>query len=74
VHFDNITTKLNKLSYKLNYNHYDLMFVAQKGCTRIYKRVTIHKFDELATKIVVVMTANHKDYVLVSQRIIVYIF
>ncbi|EPS64230.1 ribonucleoside-diphosphate reductase, partial [Genlisea aurea] len=71
VHFDKITARVKKLSYGLNSEHCDPIFVSQKVCAGVYKGVTTSQLDELAAETAAAMTANHPDYASLAARIAV---
>ncbi|XP_019177264.1 PREDICTED: ribonucleoside-diphosphate reductase large subunit-like isoform X4 [Ipomoea nil] len=71
VHFDKITARLKKLSYRLSPDHCDPVLVAQKVCAGVYKGVTTSQLDELAAETAAAMTTNHPDYASLAARIAV---
>uniref|UniRef100_A0A7S0RKH5 Ribonucleoside-diphosphate reductase n=1 Tax=Pyramimonas obovata TaxID=1411642 RepID=A0A7S0RKH5_9CHLO len=71
VHFDKITSRINKLSYGLNSEFCDPVLVAQKVTAGVYRGVTTSELDELAAEQAASMTSMHPDYALLAARIAV---
>mmetsp|Transcript_36659 Transcript_36659/g.61793 ORF Transcript_36659/g.61793 Transcript_36659/m.61793 type:complete len:829 (+) Transcript_36659:123-2609(+) len=71
VHFDKITSRINKLSYGLNAEFCDPVLVAQKVTAGVYRGVTTSELDELAAEQAASMTSMHPDYALLAARIAV---
>ncbi|KAJ2858508.1 ribonucleotide-diphosphate reductase subunit rnr1, partial [Coemansia erecta] len=71
VHFDKITTRINKLSYGLDTNYVDSASVAQKVITGVYQGVTTVELDNLAAETAAYMTVQHPDYAILAARIAV---
>ncbi|KAJ2611249.1 ribonucleotide-diphosphate reductase subunit rnr1 [Coemansia sp. RSA 1804] len=71
VHFDKITTRINKLSYGLDTNYVDSAAVAQKVITGVYQGVTTVELDNLAAETAAYMTVQHPDYAILAARIAV---
>lgn len=66
VRFDEITTRIRKLSYGLSPEHCDLVLVAQKVCASVKKGITTTQLDDLAAETAAAMTADHPHYATVS--------
>ncbi|KAJ1766341.1 ribonucleotide-diphosphate reductase subunit rnr1 [Coemansia sp. RSA 1843] len=71
VHFDKITTRINKLSYGLDTNYVDSAAVAQKVISGVYQGVTTVELDNLAAETAAYMTVQHPDYAILAARIAV---
>ncbi|KFK23971.1 hypothetical protein AALP_AAs44858U000100, partial [Arabis alpina] len=68
VEFDQITARLEKLSYGLRS---DIALVAEKVCAGVYNGVTTSQLDELAADTAAAMSCDHPDYATLAARIAV---
>ncbi|CAI5446398.1 unnamed protein product [Caenorhabditis angaria] len=71
VHFDKITSRIQKLSYGLNMDFVDPVAVAIKVISGLYKGVTTVELDNLAAETAASMTTQHPEYALLAARIAV---
>uniref|UniRef100_A0A1I7U1P9 Ribonucleoside-diphosphate reductase large subunit n=1 Tax=Caenorhabditis tropicalis TaxID=1561998 RepID=A0A1I7U1P9_9PELO len=71
VHFDKITSRIQKLSYGLNMEFVDPVAVAIKVISGLYKGVTTVELDNLAAETAASMTTQHPEYALLAARIAV---
>ncbi|KAJ1958119.1 ribonucleotide-diphosphate reductase subunit rnr1 [Dipsacomyces acuminosporus] len=69
VHFDKITSRINKLCYGLDTNYVDSAAVAQKVISGVYQGVTTVELDNLAAETAAYMTVQHPDYATLAARI-----
>ncbi|CAI2348455.1 unnamed protein product [Caenorhabditis sp. 36 PRJEB53466] len=71
VHFDKITSRIQKLSYGLNMDFVDPVAVAIKVISGLYKGVSTVELDNLAAETAASMTTQHPEYALLAARIAV---
>src|ERR1700712_3699117 len=71
VHFDKITSRIQRLCYGLNSDFVDPVTVAQKVCSGVYKGVTTAELDELSAETAAHLMSLHPDYGLLAARIAV---
>lgn len=71
VHFDKITSRIEKLCYGLNTEFVDPVLVCQKVCMGVYKGVTTSELDELAAETAANLSSVHPDYGLLAARVAV---
>ncbi|KAK5981720.1 Ribonucleoside-diphosphate reductase large subunit [Trichostrongylus colubriformis] len=71
VHFDKITARIQKLSYRLNMDYVDPVLVAMKVIGGLYKGVSTVELDNLAAETAASMTTQHPDYAILAARIAV---
>ncbi|XGW13395.1 hypothetical protein V3C99_000041 [Haemonchus contortus] len=71
VHFDKITARIQKLSYRLNMDYVDPVLVAMKVIAGLYKGVSTVELDNLAAETAASMTTQHPDYAILAARIAV---
>ncbi|CAJ0929802.1 unnamed protein product, partial [Mesorhabditis belari] len=71
VHFDKITSRIQKLSYGLNTDFVDPILVAQKVIAGMYKGVSTVELDNLAAETAASLTTEHPDYAILAARIAV---
>ncbi|KRX90605.1 Ribonucleoside-diphosphate reductase large subunit [Trichinella pseudospiralis] len=71
VHFDKITSRINKLCYGLNMEHIEPILISQKVIAGLYQGVTTVELDNLAAEISATMTTKHPDYAILAARIAV---
>ena len=69
VHFDKITSRINKLCYGLDPNHVDATIVSQKVVQGVYPGVTTIELDELAAQTAASCATKHPDFSLLAARI-----
>ncbi|MFH4977936.1 hypothetical protein AB6A40_004645 [Gnathostoma spinigerum] len=69
VHFDKITSRIEKLCYGLNPEYVDHIEVAQKVIAGLYRGVTTVELDNLAAETAADMTTRHPDYAILAARI-----
>lgn len=70
VHFDKITSRIEKLCFGLN-ELVDPIEVAQKVCLGVYPGVRTSQLDELAAETAAHMITKHPDFGLLAARIAV---
>ncbi|XP_064481787.1 ribonucleoside-diphosphate reductase large subunit-like [Ornithodoros turicata] len=71
VHFDKITSRIQKLCYGLNADYIDPCLIAQKVINGLYPGVTTTELDNLAAETAATMTTKHPDYAILAARIAV---
>lgn len=71
VHFDKITSRIQKLCYGLNSEFVDPAEIAMKVITGLYPGVTTVELDNLAAETAATMTTRHPDYAILAARIAV---
>jgi ribonucleoside-diphosphate reductase subunit M1 len=71
VHFDKITSRLEKLTYNLNQAHIWPQSITQKVIGSIYHGVTTVELDNLAAETAAQMAVIHPDYGILAARIAV---
>ena len=69
VHFDKITSRINKLCYGLDPQHVDATFVSQKVVQGVYPGVTTIELDELAAQTAASCATKHPDFSTLAARI-----
>lgn len=69
VHFDKITSRINKLCYGLNPEHVDAAVISQKVVQGVYPGVTTVELDELAAQTAASMATQHPEYSILAARI-----
>ena len=69
VHFDKITSRINKLCYNLDPVHVDAAIVSQKVIQGVYPGVTTFELDELAAQTAASCATKHPDFSLLAARI-----
>ena len=69
VHFDKITSRINKLCYNLDPVHVDAAIVSQKVVQGVYPGVTTIELDELAAQTAASCATKHPDFSLLAARI-----
>ena len=69
VHFDKITSRINKLCYGLDPVHVDAAFVSQKVVQGVYPGVTTIELDELAAQTAASCATRHPDFSILAARI-----
>ncbi|XP_063240455.1 ribonucleoside-diphosphate reductase large subunit [Bacillus rossius redtenbacheri] len=69
VHFDKITSRIQKLCYGLNMDFVIPPAVTQKVISGLYSGVTTVELDNLAAETAATMTTKHPDYALLAARI-----
>ena len=71
VHFDKITSRIQKLCYNLNMDYIDPPLITVKVINGIYSGVTTVELDNLAAEIAATLTTHHPDYAILAARIVV---
>ncbi|KAI9477069.1 ribonucleotide reductase [Zychaea mexicana] len=71
VHFDKITSRINKLCSNLDSKFIDPPQIAQKVVTGMYQGITTVELDNLAAETAAYMTTTHPDYAILAARIAV---
>ena len=71
VHFDKITSRIQKLCYNLDMDYIDPPAITLKVITGLYAGVTTVELDNLAAEIAATMTTQHPDYAVLAARIVV---
>jgi len=69
VHFDKITSRIEKLCYGLNMDFVDAPAITQKVINGLYPGVSTVELDNLAAETAATMTTKHPDYALLAARI-----
>jgi ribonucleoside-diphosphate reductase alpha subunit len=69
IHFDKITSRIERLCYNLDRNHVDPISITMKVIGGIYSGIKTRELDNLAADICSTMT--HPDYALLAARIFV---
>ncbi|CAN8006576.1 unnamed protein product [Ixodes hexagonus] len=69
VHFDKITSRIQKLCYGLNMDFVDPCSITQKVINGLYPGVTTVELDNLAAETAATMTTKHPDYAILAARI-----
>jgi len=71
VHFDKITSRIDKLCYGLESDYIDSTAITLKVIAGLYPGVTTVELDNLAAEIAATMTTKHPDYAILAARIAV---
>merc|ERR1719365_178293 len=71
VHFDKITSRIEKLCYGLDMDYIDATQITLKVISGLYTGVTTVELDNLAAEIAATMTTKHPDYAVLAARIAV---
>lgn len=71
VHFDKITSRINKLSYGLARKYVHPVEIAKSVIQGIYDGITTTQLDNLAAETAASMTTVHPDYAILAARIAV---
>ncbi|XP_015608332.1 ribonucleoside-diphosphate reductase large subunit [Cephus cinctus] len=71
VHFDKITSRIEKLCYGLNMDYIDPPAVTFRVISGLYSGVTTVELDNLAAETAATMTTKHADYAILAARIAV---
>uniref|UniRef100_A0A1B6I7L4 Ribonucleoside-diphosphate reductase n=1 Tax=Homalodisca liturata TaxID=320908 RepID=A0A1B6I7L4_9HEMI len=71
VHFDKITSRIQKLCYGLNQDFVDPAEIAMKVISGLYPGVTTVELDNLAAETAATLTTRHPDYAILAARIAV---
>uniref|UniRef100_A0A7S4ADX9 Ribonucleoside-diphosphate reductase n=1 Tax=Pseudo-nitzschia australis TaxID=44445 RepID=A0A7S4ADX9_9STRA len=69
VHFDKITSRIDKLAFGLDTKHVEPPLVAQKVIQGVYPGVTTCELDELAAQTAASFATQHPDYSILAARI-----
>lgn len=71
VHFDKITSRIEKLCYGLNMEFVDPPAITLKVISGLYSGVTTVELDNLAAETAATLTTMHPDYAILAARIAV---
>jgi len=71
VHFDKISSRIQKLCYGLDMDYIDPAAITLKVINGIYSGVTTVELDNLAAETAATMTTAHPDYAILAARIVV---
>lgn len=71
VHFDKITSRIQKLCYGLNMDFLEPTAITMKVINGLYPGVTTVELDNLAAETAATMTTKHPDYAVLAARIAV---
>ncbi|XP_076288192.1 ribonucleoside-diphosphate reductase large subunit-like [Lasioglossum baleicum] len=69
VHFDKITTRLQKLCYNLDVDYVDPTAITLRVISGLYSGVSTVQLDNLAAETAATMTTIHPDYAILAARI-----
>ncbi|XP_014102585.1 ribonucleoside-diphosphate reductase large subunit [Bactrocera oleae] len=69
IHFDKITSRVQKLCYGLNMDFVDPVAITLKVINGLYCGVTTQELDNLAAEIAASLTTQHADYATLAARI-----
>ncbi|CAD6997831.1 ribonucleoside-diphosphate reductase large subunit isoform X1 [Ceratitis capitata] len=69
IHFDKITSRVQKLCYGLNMEFVDPVAITLKVINGLYCGVTTQELDNLAAEIAASLTTQHADYATLAARI-----
>ena len=72
VHFDKITSRIEKLCYGLDMDYIDPTQITVKVINGLYAGVTTVELDNLAAEIAATMTTKHPDYAILAARYVKY--
>ncbi|XP_017875145.1 ribonucleoside-diphosphate reductase large subunit [Ceratina calcarata] len=71
VHFDKITSRIQKLCYNLDMDYVDPPAITFRVINGLYSGVTTVELDNLAAETAATMTTKHPDYAVLAARIAV---
>lgn len=71
VHFDKITSRIQKLCYNLDMDFVDPSSITFRVISGLYSGVTTVELDNLAAETAATMTTKHPDYAILAARIAV---
>lgn len=71
MHFDKITSRIQKLCYGLNTDYVDPVSITRQVINGLYPGVTTQELDTLAAETAATMTTDHADYAVLAARIAV---
>lgn len=71
VHFDKITSRIQKLCYGLDMDYVDPTSITFRVINGLYSGVTTIELDNLAAETAATMTTKHADYAILAARIAV---
>ncbi|XP_053995363.1 ribonucleoside-diphosphate reductase large subunit [Hylaeus anthracinus] len=71
VHFDKITSRIQKLCYNLDMDYVDPSAITFRVISGLYSGVTTVELDNLAAETAATMTTKHPDYAILAARIAV---
>ncbi|XP_043583629.1 ribonucleoside-diphosphate reductase large subunit [Bombus pyrosoma] len=69
VHFDKITSRIQKLCYNLDMDYVDPSAITFRVISGLYSGVTTVELDNLAAETAATMTTKHPDYAILAARI-----
>ena len=69
VHFDKITSRIDKLIYGLDNKAIDPPLITQKIISRIYSGIKTTELDELASQVCMGMIIDHSDFGILGSRL-----
>lgn len=69
VHFDKITSRINKLCYGLDPVHVNAALISQKVIQGVYPGVTTVELDELAAQTAASLATRHPDFSILAARL-----
>lgn len=69
VHFDKITSRINKLCYGLDPRHVDPVIISQKVIQGVYPGVSTIELDELAAQTAASCATRHPDFSVLAARL-----
>ena len=69
VHFDKITSRINKLCYGLDPVHVNAAIISQKVIQGVYPGVTTVELDELAAQTAASLATHHPDFSILAARL-----
>ncbi|XP_031838771.1 ribonucleoside diphosphate reductase large subunit [Nomia melanderi] len=71
VHFDKITSRIQKLCYNLDMDYVDPSAITFRVISGLYSGVSTVELDNLAAETAATMTTKHPDYAILAARIAV---
>jgi ribonucleoside-diphosphate reductase subunit M1 len=71
IHFDKITSRIQKLCYGLDDDFIEATDITMKVIQGLYAGVTTVELDNLAAEIAASMTTKHPDYAILAARIVI---
>lgn len=71
VHFDKITSRIERLCYNLDMNYIDPIEISRKVIQGLYSGISTRELDNLASKTCSILGTTHPDYNTLAARIFV---
>tara|TARA_Y100000389_G_scaffold192087_1_gene219141 strand:- start:709 stop:3036 length:2328 start_codon:yes stop_codon:yes gene_type:complete len=71
VSFDKISNRITRLCYNLNMNYINIVQIAQKCISGLYKGMKTSELDILAAETSAYLVIDHPDYAILAARIII---